>query len=137
MAHGGAAAAPEAVALWNGRAPVGDGTFESAGAAVTVHRPARANGTAVIICPGGAYAGRVSGPEGHGIAEWFGPHGVTGIVLDYRLPKGRHQVPLLDAERAIRLVRTRANDWDLNPQRIGIMGFSAGGHRPGVHAIAR
>ncbi|MEQ1828913.1 MAG: alpha/beta hydrolase, partial [Pirellula sp.] len=67
-------------------------------------------------------------PEGHGIAAWLNQHGITGVVLEYRLPAGRHAVPLLDAQRAIRTVRTNAKQWGIDPTRIGIMGFSAGGH---------
>lgn len=114
--------------LWNGPAPVGDGATEEANAFVTVHRPTAANGTAIVICPGGGYGGLVVGAEGHGIAAWLNQHGITGVVLEYRLPAGRHSVPLLDAQRAIRTVRANAKRWDLDPARIGIMGFSAGGH---------
>jgi acetyl esterase/lipase len=71
---------------------------------------------------------RVVGPEGHGIAQWLNRHGITGIVLEYRLPQGKSLVPLLDAQRAIRTVRSKAQDWNLDPRRIGIIGFSAGGH---------
>jgi acetyl esterase/lipase len=116
--------------LWSGRAPVGDGQFEVADATITVHRPvpAEGNGSAVVICPGGGYAGLVTGAEGHGIAKWLNSHGIAGIVLEYRLPKGRPWVPLLDAQRAIRTVRSNAKQWAIDPSRIGIMGFSAGGH---------
>ena len=119
---------PERIALWNGRAPVGEGKFEEADATITVHRPAKGNGAAVVICPGGGYARQVVGPEGHGIAEWLNRHGIAGIVLEYRLPAGRSFVPLLDAQRAVRTVRARAKEWSIDPAKIGIMGFSAGGH---------
>ena len=81
-----------------------------------------------MICPGGGYGGLVVGPEGHGIARWLNQHGIAGIVLEYRLPKGRPFVPLLDAQRAIRTVRSNAKEWGIDPGRIGIIGFSAGGH---------
>ena len=68
------------------------------------------------------------GAEGHGIAQWLNNHGITGVVLQYRLPKGRSFVPLEDAQRAIRLVRHRAKEWKIDAKRIGIIGFSAGGH---------
>jgi acetyl esterase/lipase len=123
-----ARAEPERLKLWNGNAPQGDGTFEAADAVVTVHRPAKANGTAVVICPGGGYGGLVTGAEGHGIASWLNKHGVTGVVLEYRLPKGRPYVPLLDAQRAVRTVRASAKGWGIDPARVGVMGFSAGGH---------
>lgn len=116
------------IALWNGRAPVGDGADEDAEAYLTVHRPATPNGAAIVICPGGGYAGLVTGPEGAGIASWLSQHGITGVVLEYRLPAGRPYVPLLDAQRAIRTVRARAAQWNIDPARIGILGFSAGGH---------
>jgi acetyl esterase/lipase len=119
---------PTVVHLWNGNAPIGDGKSEDADTKITVHRPANANGTAIVICPGGGYGVLVTGGEGHGIAEWLNQHGITGIVLEYRLPKGRSLVPLLDAQQAIRTVRANAKDWGINPSRVGIMGFSAGGH---------
>jgi acetyl esterase/lipase len=116
------------IALWMGQAPLGDGKHEEAEAWITVHRPGQANGAAIVICPGGGYATQVIGPEGHGIAEWLNRHGITGVVLEYRLPAGRAYVPLLDAQRALRTVRARAKEWAIEPARIGIMGFSAGGH---------
>jgi acetyl esterase/lipase len=122
---------PPRIALWNGRAPVGDGQFgqfQEADAWITLHRPAKPNGAAIVICPGGGYGGLVTGAEGHGIAAWLNRHGVTGVVLEYRLPAGRTYVPLLDAQRAIRTVRASAQDWGIDPAKIGIMGFSAGGH---------
>ena len=120
---------PERIDLWDGAAPVGDGTAEDANAWITVHRPTNnSNQSAIVICPGGGYGGLVVEPEGHGIAAWLNKHGITGVVLEYRLPKGRHAVPLLDAQRAIRTVRANAKAWDLSPLKIGIMGFSAGGH---------
>ena len=121
---------PQRVSIWPGRAPIGDGNFEAAEVWITVHRPApeKANGAAIVICPGGGYGGRVVGPEGHGIAQWLVRHGIAGVVLEYRLPKGRSMVPMLDAQRAIRTVRTNAKSWNIDPSRIGIIGFSAGGH---------
>ncbi len=116
------------LSLWSGRALVSDGNFEAADAFITVHPAAKPNGTAIVICPGGGYGGLVSGPEGHGIAQWLNRHGIAGIVLEYRLPRGRPFVPLLDAQRAIRTVRFNAKVWNIDPGRIGIIGFSAGGH---------
>lgn len=116
------------MALWNHRAPIGGGKVEKSEAWITVHRPKTANGTAVVICPGGGYGMLMKGPEGHGIARWLNRHGITGIVLEYRLPRGRPDVPRLDAQRALRTVRANAKAWGIHASRIGIMGFSAGGH---------
>src|SRR5262245_15212442 len=121
-------AEPTKLPLWNGKAPVGDGKFDKADARITIHKPEKANGAAVVICPGGGYGGLVAGAEGHGIAAWLNTHGITGIVLEYRLPKGRSFVPLLDAQRAIRTVRSNAKAWGIDPAKVGIIGFSAGGH---------
>lgn len=119
---------PERIGLWNENAPTGDGKVEKLEVWLTLHRPDKANGTAIVICPGGGYGTLVTGPEGHGIAAWLNKHGITGAVLEYRLPKGRSHVPLLDAQRAIRTLRANAKKWKLDSARIGIMGFSAGGH---------
>ena len=123
-----AAPVPERIPLWSGEAPVGDGKIVAGDAFVTIYRPVKACGAAVVVCPGGGYGILVSGPEGQGIAKWLNQHGIVGVVLEYRLPKGNPNVPLLDAKRAIRMVRSRAGDWGIDPNRIGIMGFSAGGH---------
>ena len=119
------------IKLWpEDKAPTGDDSFENSDARLHIHRlpEATANGATVIVCPGGGYGGLVMGGEGHGIAKWLNSHGITAAVLQYRLPKGRHQVPLLDAQRAIRIVRTNAKEWGVAPDKIGIIGFSAGGH---------
>ncbi|MEN8678870.1 MAG: alpha/beta hydrolase [Akkermansiaceae bacterium] len=120
--------APEPIKLWpEGKAPLGDGKFENADPTITVFRPEKPNGTAFVIAPGGGYARVVKG-EGAPIAKWLNTHGITGFVLDYRLPKGNPNRPLLDVKRALRMTRMRATDWDLKTDRIGIIGFSAGGH---------
>jgi acetyl esterase/lipase len=121
-------AEPIKLKLWDGKAPNGDGTLDKADATITVHRAEKPNGAAAVICPGGGYGGLVTGAEGHGIAAWLNRHGVTGVVLEYRLPKGRPTVPLSDAQRAIRTVRANAKDWGVDPAKVGIIGFSAGGH---------
>ena len=123
-----AAPKPERLALWDNHAPIGEGKFKEEDAWIHVHRPAKPNGAAVVICPGGGYGMQVMGAEGHGIALWLNDHGVTGVVLQYRLPRGRSFVPLMDAQRALRTVRSNAKEWNIDPKRIGIMGFSAGGH---------
>jgi acetyl esterase/lipase len=119
---------PEKFPLWNGDAPVGEGAFAPSSASITVHLPQNPNGTAMVICPGGGYGGLVVGAEGHGIADWLNAHGITGVVLEYRLPKGNSFLPLADAQRAIRFTRARAREWRIQPDKIGIIGFSAGGH---------
>jgi acetyl esterase/lipase len=121
-------AQPPRISLWNNHAPIGGDKFEEADAWITVHRAEKGDGTVIVICPGGGYGGLVTGAEGHGIAEWLSGHGITGVVLEYRLPAGRSFVPLLDAQRAIRTVRANAKEWNVDPARVGIMGFSAGGH---------
>ncbi len=103
---------------------------------LTVFRPAKDKDThaAVLICPGGGYNILAWDLEGEEVATWLNSIGVTGIVLKYRVPRRKdqpaHLAPLMDAQRAMSLVRSHAKDeeWDLNPERIGILGFSAGGH---------
>ena len=86
------------------------------------------NGMAIIMCPGGGYGGLAINHEGYDMAPWFNTQGITYVVLKYRMPNGHCEVPLSDAEQAIRLVREHAAEWGVNPQRVGIMGASAGGH---------
>lgn len=102
---------------------------------LTAYLPARdkANGTAVIICPGGGYSYLVMNQEGSDVAEAFARNGVAAFVLKYRLPNEKIMLnkstgPLQDAQQAIKLVRERAAEWNVNTNRIGIIGFSAGGH---------
>lgn len=123
-------AEPLRLSLWPSDAPLGDGTFEKKDPTIFVHLPdpAKANGLAMVICPGGGYGRKVMGPEGHGIADWLNEHGIAGVVLDYRLPAGNYHRPLLDVQRAIRMVREHAPAWHLQANGIGIIGFSAGGH---------
>lgn len=91
-----------------------------------------ASGTAVVICPGGGYSILAYDLEGEEVAQWLNSLGVTAAVLKYRVPKRpereRHAAPLQDAQRALGLLRAQAGELGLNPKRIGIMGFSAGGH---------
>lgn len=94
---------------------------------------AKATGAAVIICPGGAYGGLAIKHEGEQVAKWFNSFGVTAFVLKYRMPddsimENKTIGPMQDGQRAIRMVRSRAKEWGVNPSKIGIMGFSAGGH---------
>jgi len=85
-------------------------------------------GAAVVICPGGGYMIEAMDHEGYDMAEWLTTQGVAGIVLKYRLPYGHDQIPLEDAQRALRIVRQKAAEWGINPSKIGIAGSSAGGH---------
>lgn len=117
--------------LWEGRAPGALGTGDLDTPTLTMFRPQphTGNGTAVIIAPGGAYLGLASNLEGRQVADWYTSRGVTGFVLRYRLgSKYLYPIPLRDAQRAIRFVRSHANEFGIRPDRIGFMGFSAGGH---------
>ncbi len=92
-----------------------------------------ATGQSVLICPGGGYRGLAYDWEGTDIAKWLNSKGIAGIVLKYRLPESKSVVtarhaPLMDAQRAMRIIRHHAEDWHLDPEKIGVMGFSAGGH---------
>lgn len=101
---------------------------------ITLYRPpgGKNTGTAVVICPGGGYNILAYDKEGTEVAEWLNSAGVTGVVLKYRVPRRKGdefpRLPLQDAQRAIRLVRRHAAEWGIDPARIGILGFSAGGH---------
>lgn len=117
---------PQTLKLWNGKAPIGDGKFEDGDAQITVHKPEKPNDTAIVICPGGGYGRLVN--RGEAIAAWLNRHDITAVALEYRLPAGRPYVPLLDAQRAIRTVRANAKAWGIDSSKVGIIGFSAGGH---------
>ena len=101
---------------------------------LTLYAPPKdkANGCAVVVCPGGGYNMLAWKKEGLEIAEWFNSLGVFAAVLKYRVPRRDserpHAEPLQDAQRAIRLVRQNAKSWGIDPDRVGILGFSAGGH---------
>lgn len=85
-------------------------------------------GTAVLICPGGGYSGVSAIKEGEEFARWFNEMGVSAFVLYYRMPNGHHEVPLKDARTALSIIQKHAKEWNINKKKIGIMGFSAGGH---------
>jgi acetyl esterase/lipase len=121
---------PFRIRLWPGRAPVGEGRDEPCSTELQVYLPSREKkvGAAVVICPGGGYIRHVLDREGYPIAEWLTAHGIVAVILEYRLPEGRPFVPLLDAQRALRTVRAHALEWEVDPRRVGILGFSAGGH---------
>ncbi len=102
---------------------------------LTVYLPPadKANGTAVLICPGGGYAMLAFDHEGNAIGSWLNEHGIAGIVLKYRMPSDRIMEnksvgPLQDVQEAMRIIRRNAEKWHINPGKVGVMGFSAGGH---------
>jgi acetyl esterase/lipase len=122
---------PQTIPLWSGRAPGAIGDEDLDKPTLTIYMPAHTEGpmTAVIIAPGGGYAHLSMNLEGREPANYFNAMGVAAFVLKYRLgPRYHHPVELGDAQRAIRTVRSRAAEWHLDANRIGIMGFSAGGH---------
>jgi acetyl esterase/lipase len=104
---------------------------------LSIYRPAKDvdTGTAMLICPGGGYWNLYWELEGEEVAAWLNKHGITGIILKYRVPRRPDEPkgeparrPLQDAQRAVSLVRSRAREWGIHPDRIGMIGFSAGGH---------
>ena len=123
---------PEKLPLWPEGAPLARGSADSDQPFLVVH-PAPADtacGAAFVVCPGGGYGGLAADHEGTQIAAWFNRIGVTAFILHYRLgSKGYHYpVQLLDVQRAVRKVRSLADRYSIDPQRVGIIGFSAGGH---------
>jgi acetyl esterase/lipase len=121
---------PQEIPLWEGGAPGALGTADADKPTLTIYRAPRvANGTGVIVAPGGGYGALAMDHEGRQVAYWFNAMGVSAFVLKYRLgPRYHHPVELGDAQRAIRIVRTRAQEFGVLTDRIGMMGFSAGGH---------
>lgn len=120
----------ETYRLWKERPPASNAGSEDV-PTVTVFRPQKgyANGSAVIVAPGGAYIALAASLEGRQIADWFAARGVTAFLLKYRVgAKARLPVPLMDGQRAVRFVRAHADRFGVDPQRIGMIGFSAGGH---------
>jgi acetyl esterase/lipase len=116
------------VRLWESDAPGALGKEDADVPTLTIYRPEKANGAAVVVCPGGGYGG-LAEHEGKPVAQWLNTIGVTGFVLKYRLgPKYHHPVEMGDVLRAIRSVRFHAAEWKLDPHRLGVLGFSAGGH---------
>ena len=116
--------------LWPQGVPDARGNGPAHNPTITVHLPPAGgtNGAAILICPGGGYGGLCSSYEGHDVAKWLNGYGIAGIVLKYRLSPYHHPVPLHDAQRAMRLIRLHAQEWNIDAHRIGAMGFSAGGH---------
>lgn len=129
---------PPTFTLWPEGAPgargdsAGEDKFHSGDTpTITVYlaEKSKATGASVVICPGGGYGFLAVEHEGEEVARWLNELGVAGIVVKYRLgPKYRHPAMLHDAQRAIRTVRARAGEWGLDPKRVAVLGFSAGGH---------
>lgn len=121
----------EVVPLWVDNVPLAKGDAEEDRPKLMVYLPQQDNnGTGIVVCPGGGYRGLAMGHEGREIAEWLNEMGIAAFVLDYR-HRGKgygHPAPMLDVQRAIRLVRSRAKEWKIKPDQIGVLGFSAGGH---------
>ncbi len=120
--------------LWPDGAPGAKGTAEGDKPSLTIYLPAKekATGAAVVIFPGGGYGHLAMDHEGHQIAQWLNSLGIAGFIVQYRHRNSGagygHPAPIQDAQRAIRMVRSRAAEWNVDPSRIGIIGFSAGGH---------
>jgi len=126
-----ASAEPRVMRLWEGVAPGALEDAEEDRPSLTVYEVSeqKEQRPAVIVFPGGGYGWLATNHEGRQIANWFNSMGITAFVLRYRLgPKYHHPVELWDAQRAIRTVRARATEFGVNPDRVGIIGFSAGGH---------
>src|SRR5437899_7694688 len=121
----------ETVLLWPDGAPGALGREPEDKPKLTLYPvpAARANGAAVVVCPGGGYRTLASDHEGKQVAEWLNTLGVSAFVLQYRVgPRYRHPAPLQDVQRALRLVRARARQFGVDAARVGVLGFSAGGH---------
>lgn len=120
--------------LWPNGAPGAKGNEDGDKPTLTIYLPPKqkATGTAVVICPGGGYGFLAMDHEGHQVARWLNSLGVAGFILKYRHRNSGagygHPAPLQDAQRAVSMVRSRAKEWNIDPGRIGILGFSAGGH---------
>jgi acetyl esterase/lipase len=122
---------PRTELLWPSGAPAAVGAEDLDKPSVTFYQPAKpqATGAIVVICPGGGYQNLAMDHEGHQVARWLTAHGVAAAIVKYRLgPRYRHPAPLQDVLRAIRVVRARTTELGVKPDRIGVMGFSAGGH---------
>lgn len=129
----------QTIRLWNGDAPEAKGKACEDIPTLTVFEPGngKGNGSAVIVFPGGGYTHLATNYEGRQVADWFAARGFRAFVLQYRLGSNGYllPVPLLDARRAIQLVRARAQDYQIDPNRIGVLGFSAGGHLAALASV--
>jgi acetyl esterase/lipase len=123
-------AAPQEIPLWEAAVPGALGTTEADTPTLTIYRASRGGtGTGIVVAPGGGYGALAMDHEGRQVAAYFNAMGVAAFILKYRLgPKYHHPIELGDAQRAMRLVRSRAKEFGVSPDRIGLMGFSAGGH---------
>ena len=133
------AAEPRQISLWEQSVPNALGSEEKDKPKIIVSFPdaGKSVGTAVVICPGGGYGNLAMDHEGTQIAEWFNSLGITAAILDYR-HRGKgygHPNPMLDVQRAIRIVRANAGAWNIDSAKIGVMGFSAGGHLASTVAV--
>lgn len=123
------AQSPKTELLWPDGAPGAVGTEEVDKPALMQYIAANPNGAAVLVCPGGGYGGLAMDHEGKQVAEWLNSFGVSAFILKYRLAPRYHNPAMLDdARRAMRMIRTRAAELKVDPAKIGVMGFSAGGH---------
>ena len=116
--------------LWPNGTPGALGDKETDKPSLTVFPapPEKATGAALIVCPGGGYGGLAIDHEGYQVVEWLNAEGISAFLLRYRVAPYRHPAPLQDAQRAVRTVRARAGEWNIDPARIGMLGFSAAGH---------
>lgn len=126
---------PQILNLWPSQPAVAsDDDKDTAKVEVYLPREKVATGRAVVICPGGGYQTLAMDSEGRDWASFFNNMGIAAIVLKYRMPNGNKQVPISDAEEALKLVRRNAAEWRIKPNEVGIMGASAGGHLASVVA---
>jgi acetyl esterase/lipase len=125
------AAPPKVELLWKSGAPGAQGAADEDKPSLAIYLPnqAKATGVGVVVCPGGGYQNLAMDHEGHQVAEWLNSLGIAAFVLKYRLsPRYHHPVEMEDGQRAMRLVRFHAKAYGIAPDRVGIWGFSAGGH---------
>lgn len=115
--------------VWENKAPTDNGLTDEA--EIFVYKPntlSKLATPAVLICPGGGYAGVSMPYEGHALAKWMASQGIVGIVLKYRLPNNHKEVPFDDACQAMQIIRNHAKEWNIDISKIGVAGSSAGGH---------